>query len=155
MLTIFSGGQTGVDRGALDAALECGIPCGGWCPKGRKAEDGPIPECYPLQEMDTGEYKARTRKNVQDTDGTVIIYFGELTGGTALTFQYCLEEGKPNLLVNAEEVDETMASKQILNFYHELFGECVNVAGPRASGESRAYTYAKEAIKRFIALQQA
>ena len=71
MLTrIISGGQTGVDRGALDAALKASISCGGWGPKGRKAEDGPIPERYPLQELPGADYLHRTRRNVVDSDGT-------------------------------------------------------------------------------------
>jgi hypothetical protein len=73
---IISGGQTGVDRGALDAALEASFPCGGWCPKGRKAEDGPIPARYPLKEMDGPAYRLRTERNVRDSDGTLILFFG-------------------------------------------------------------------------------
>ncbi len=100
MLKIVSGGQTGVDRGALDAALESAEQCGGWCPEGRKAEDGVIPESYPVQELKGGGYRKRTRKNVQDSDGTVIIYFGQLIGGTEQTLRYCLDEKKPYLLLN-------------------------------------------------------
>src|SRR5210317_1948565 len=82
-LRIVSGGQTGVDRGALDAALTLGRVCGGWCPEGRLADDGPIPARYPLQELPGGGYRARTRRNVRDSDATLIVTFGAPTGGTA------------------------------------------------------------------------
>lgn len=85
MIKIISGGQTGVDRAALDAALQLGIPCGGWCPKGRKAKDGPIPDRYPLKETESGSYPVRTEMNVRDSDGTLILTWGRPTGGTALT----------------------------------------------------------------------
>jgi hypothetical protein len=80
---IVSGGQTGVDRAALDVALEFGIPCGGWCPKGRLAVDGVIPSWYPLQETQCADYAERTRLNMLDSDGTLILNVGKLTGGTA------------------------------------------------------------------------
>ena len=92
-LTIISGGQTGVDRAALDSALSYRVDCGGWCPEGRQAEDGPIPARYPLTELGGG-YAARTRKNVEDSDGTVILYFDTPTGGTEKTLRYCLDLGK-------------------------------------------------------------
>jgi len=84
-LRVVSGGQTGVDRGALDAALERGVPCGGWCPAGRLAEDGVIPARYPVTELRGAGYDERTRKNVEDSDGTLIVTFGRATGGTART----------------------------------------------------------------------
>ena len=97
MIKIISGGQTGVDRGALDAALDANVDCGGWCPSGRLAEDGEIPEKYPLEELESRSYKDRTLKNVVDSDGTVIFYFGELEGGTKLTSLFCEQQGKPYL----------------------------------------------------------
>ena len=91
---IISGGQTGADRAALDVALKLGIRHGGWIPKGRIAEDGPLPEKYKLQEMPTDSYEARTEKNVQDSDGTLIIARGKLTGGTDYTRKMTLKHKK-------------------------------------------------------------
>src|ERR1700678_1456456 len=92
---IVSGGQTGVDRGALDAALAAGFPCGGWCPADRRAEDGPIPDRYPLRALAGGREKDRTRQNVQDSDGTAILFHESLTGGTLVTRNLCVREKKP------------------------------------------------------------
>ncbi len=91
---IISGGQTGADRAALDVALKFGIPHGGWIPKGRKTEKGPLPEMYRLKEMPTESYKARTEKNVQESDGTLIIARGKLTGGTDYTRHMTLKHKK-------------------------------------------------------------
>src|SRR6266851_4977853 len=95
---IISGGQTGVDRAALDVALELGIPCGGWCPKGRRAEDGRIPKRYPLVETPTPAYPVRTEWNVRDSDGTLVLARGQASGGTALTIEFATDYGKPCLV---------------------------------------------------------
>lgn len=84
---IVSGGQTGVDRAGLDVAIQLGIDHGGWCPKGRRAEDGRIPGCYQLAEADSDEYAFRTERNVVDSDGTLILFFATLRGGTELTYR--------------------------------------------------------------------
>lgn len=75
-LRVISGGQTGVDRAALDVALELGLPCGGWCPAGRRAEDGPIPARYPLTETAGADYVERTRRNVVEADATLVLCHG-------------------------------------------------------------------------------
>ncbi len=145
-LKIISGGQTGVDRAALDAALESGSSAGGWCPEGRQAEDGPIEERYPLQELPDGGYKERTLKNVQDSDATVIIYFESISGGTEETLSFCLNEKKPYLLIDGSGITEDSASKRIKQFIDENQILLLNVAGPRASKEKRAYEYTKQVI---------
>ena len=97
---IISGGQTGVDRAALDTAIEMGILHGGCCPKGRWAEDGIIPSMYDLIENDSIKYADRTFKNVESSDGTLILYTGIIANGTALTKHYCIQREKPILIIN-------------------------------------------------------
>ncbi len=150
MIRIISGGQTGVDRAALDAALECGIDCGGWCPEGRKAEDGKIADVYPLTELYKAGYRERTRQNVIDSDATLIIYFGYPTGGTELTIRFCISEKKPYVLIDAEEFMLDAAVLKVEKLIHDKSVTTLNVAGPRASGEPGAYNYAKDLIKKVI-----
>ncbi|WP_218127004.1 putative molybdenum carrier protein [Catalinimonas alkaloidigena] len=149
-MRIVSGGQTGVDRAALDAALAGGVPCGGWCPSGRAAEDGPIPERYPLQEMADGGYASRTKKNVRTSDATAILYFGELSGGTQLTVFFCIQERKPYKLIDGKEIPPERAAVLLAEFCREHAVQTFNVAGPRASTDARAYPYAYEVISAFL-----
>jgi Circularly permutated YpsA SLOG family len=100
LLKVISGGQTGVDRGALDAALALEVECGGWCPAGRLAEDGTIPKRYPVMELPNSGYAERTARNVADSDGTLIISKGELVGGTRETVDRCIEIGKSFLVID-------------------------------------------------------
>ena len=127
---VVSGGQTGVDRGALDAALALGLPHGGWVPRGRRAEDGVIPARYVLSELDSADYNLRTRRNVEDSDGTLILTVGEPTGGTALTVRLVRALGKPHLVL---DLDADPAPEAVRRWIaqHEL--EILNVAGPRES----------------------
>ena len=140
---IVSGGQTGVDRGALDAALEHRFPCGGWCPPGRLAEDGAIPPVYPVIEVDHGGYEARTRRNVLESDGTVVIYFACLEGGTEYTAQQCRLAGRPYILIDADETPHARAAHLIASFVTTHSVATLNVAGPRQSKApgGRAYAY--------------
>ena len=143
MFRILSGGQTGVDRGALDAALDLGVECGGWCPAGRLAEDGIIPERYPVIELDNGGYAERTAQNVVDSDGTLIISNGEPMGGTRETIERCIENGKPYLIIKYREMSPAGAEENALRFLQNRNIRRLNVAGPRASQwpEGHALTY--------------
>jgi len=140
-LMIVSGGQSGVDRAALDAALENGVRCGGWCPAGRLAEDGTIPQKYPLREISNGSYAERTLANVRDSDGTVVIYAGELEGGTRQTVQFCIDSSKPHELINSVSLDIEEAAAIVRGFVTRHRIATLNVAGPRASKQPRIYDY--------------
>ncbi len=137
---IVSGGQTGVDRAALDFALESGIPCGGWCPKGRLAEDGPIDSRYPLVENSSSEYAVRTRQNVLDSDGTLILKMGELSGGTAYTERCARSLERPCVVVS---LDQELSPVEVLNWLEREGIQTLNVAGPRASKECGVYEAAR------------
>ena len=125
---IVSGGQTGVDRGALDAAIELGIEHGGWCPRGRLAEDGSIPAGYQLTETSSGEYWVRTERNVLDSDGTLILYQRSLSGGTELTHRMALKHGKPDLPLDLLKSPDPAAARDWIRSNKIAV---LNVAGPR------------------------
>ena len=127
---VVSGGQTGVDRAALDVALELRIPCGGWCPLGRRAEDGVIPEQYPLHEAPTANYADRTALNVRDSDGTLILARIPLRGGTALTKTFANRYGRPCLVVDPHAIT---ALRLVSEWLAENGVRILNVAGPRES----------------------
>ena len=145
-MKIVSGGQTGVDRAALDAALELGIEAGGWCPEGRLAEDGAIAEKYPVKEIPKSGYMQRTNRNVIDSDGTVIIFFGNPSGGTQLTLDFCVKKSRPHLLIDAQSISVEQASVKIQRFIDKNNISILNVAGPRASEKAEAYRFAKLVI---------
>lgn len=126
--TVVSGGQTGVDRAALDAGMDAGVPVGGWCPRGRRAEDGPIPVRYPLRETATDTYAERTRLNVRDSDATLIVGPGDGSPGTSLTAREARSRAKPLLQVEITDRPEAVAA------WLRGHDVCVlNVAGPRES----------------------
>jgi hypothetical protein len=149
---IISGGQTGVDRAALDVALEHGIDCGGWCPAGRLDEFGRIPNQYPNKELPHGGFTERTLQNVKDSDGTVIIYFGKLSGGTAQTAQFCVEQQRPRQLIDASNVSTDDAAKLVFDFVRKHEIAILNVAGPRQSEWPEGYDYVSRAFNAFLEL---
>lgn len=127
---VISGGQTGVDRAGLDAAINAGIPIGGYCPRGRIAEDGTIPEKYPLIEMESPDTYYRTEKNVLASDGTLILNKGDLTEGTKLTHDFTIKYGKPCLIV---QLEKSVDPVHVTRWIREQFISVLNIAGPRES----------------------
>ncbi|MCU0710533.1 MAG: putative molybdenum carrier protein [Pirellula sp.] len=153
-LKIFSGGQTGVDRAALDTAIELGIPHGGWCPKGRLSEDGVIPSQYHLVEMDSNLYADRTRQNIIDSEGTLILYHDRLQGGTLLTSRFAEQQNKPCHKVRLPRTSIRLDSRSLAtkvkaarSWLQENKIQTLNIAGPRGSKEPEIYFKAKEFLR--------
>lgn len=143
---IVSGGQTGVDRAALDVACELGIACGGWCPRGRRAEDGRIAEIYPLRETESADYSERTERNVEDADGTLVITNGPITGGTALTVRCARRLGKPLLIVDLREGGAERWVRELQDWVLRNQIRVLNVAGPRESQQPGIYDAARRLL---------
>jgi hypothetical protein len=148
---IISGGQAGADQAGLDAAIELGIPHGGWIPKGRKTEEGPLPEKYQLKEMRTASYPKRTEKNILDSDATLIFTHGKLNGGSELTAKLAKTHGFPWLHVDLKKsgIQEAVA---ILKAWFEQNPsiQTLNVAGSRSSKAPGLYEAVKEVLKKAI-----
>ncbi len=145
---VVSGGQTGVDRAALDAARAAGVAVGGWCPKGRRAEDGRIPEEYPLAEAPTRRYDQRTRWNVRDSDGTAILHRGRFGRGTRLTARIAETLGKPLLWM---DLGGPCAAPEVLRTWVQEHGvKVLNVAGPRESEDPGIYEDALVFLRRAL-----
>ena len=137
---IVSGGQTGADRAALDAARELGIATGGWLPRGRCAEDGPLPERYDgMAETGSADPAVRTGRNVRDSDATLIVSHGPPTGGTALTLERARALGRPYLPLDLAALDRAAATATLRAWLAERQPRVLNVAGPRASGDPAVY----------------
>jgi Circularly permutated YpsA SLOG family len=149
---IVSGGQTGVDRAALDVALTHGIDCGGWCPAGRLDESGKIPDRYPVRELRAGGFTERTLQNVKDSDGTVVIYPGKLRGGSEQTVCFCVELERPHQLIAASKITAEDAANLITDFVRAKKIGILNVAGPRQSEWPEGYDYAFRALSAFLKL---
>jgi hypothetical protein len=145
---IVSGGQTGVDRAALDTAMERGVPVGGWCPKGRRAEDGTISDRYPLKETPSEAYEQRTAWNVRDSDGTLIITHGALEGGTGLTMEEAKRQERPVLHVRTTD---PVPVPMIRAWGEDHDVRVLNVAGPRASEVEGIYDDARVLLEAFLA----
>ena len=150
---IISGGQTGVDRGALDAALAAGARCGGYCPAGRLAEDGRIPRRYPLIETAGPKYRERTFRNVSASDGTLIICPGLPRSGTALTHAACGSLDRPCLVVDAAVEDVRHAADRAAGFVVAGHIQRLNVAGPRASEWPAGHGYAMTVVSDLLSRQ--
>ncbi len=158
--TVISGGQTGVDRAALDAALELGVPIAGWCPRGRRAEDGAIPEHYPLKETYARSYAIRTDWNTRDSDGTLIVVLSEISSGTRLTISAAQAYAKPVQIVHLDPdpspgllTDENSVEQQLSTVVdwirlHKI--HTLNVAGPRGSSSNRIYPESRAFITNLL-----
>jgi|688.fasta_scaffold00074_61 hypothetical protein len=144
---IVSGGQTGVDRAALDLAIQLRIDHGGWCPAGRLAEDGPIPARYHLQELASPNYLDRTRRNVLDSDGTLVICPRAPSGGTLQTIRMAIQARKPFWVI---QCNRRITWKWLAKSIQEHSIEILNVAGPRASRWDDGYSKSQQVLARLL-----
>ena len=139
-----------MDRAALDVALKHGIDAGGWCPTGRLDEFGRIPDRYPVKELESGGFIERTLQNVKDSDGTVIIYPGKLSGGTEQTVHFCVEQQRPHELIDSSNVSTEKAAQLIADFVRTNKIDVLNVAGPRQSEWAKGYDYTMSIFEAFV-----
>ncbi|MEM9243105.1 MAG: putative molybdenum carrier protein [Pseudomonadota bacterium] len=147
-MKIISGGQSGVDRAALDVAIALNIKHGGWCPKGRIAEDGCIAEIYLLRETSTAVYKQRTEWNVRDSDATLIILSRlPASGGTALTIDYAKHYDKPFFIW---VLDDPQSLANCHKWLQQARPGILNVAGPRESQQPGIYQRSKVALSALL-----
>lgn len=144
---IVSGGQTGVDRAALDAALALSLDCGGWCPRDRRAEDGPLQDRYPLRETPLRRYGQRTDWNVRDSDGTLILFRTRVDGGTRLTWDRAQCRGRPCKKV---DLDQDPGTEPVMKWIRRHRIQVLNVAGPRESSGPGVYDRAKAFLVRLL-----
>jgi hypothetical protein len=147
---IISGGQTGADRAALDVAIALGIEQSGWVPRGRWAEDGPLAPRYQVREASSSHLADRTELNVRDSDATLILSHGPLTGGSALTLFLAQERGKPVLHVDLVKHDEASATRLATVWIAEVRPAVLNVAGPRASIDPLIYDAVSRVLRRIF-----
>ncbi len=149
-MIIWSGGQSGVDRAAWDAALACGFEQEGWVPKGRLAEDGRISDRYRCKETDSTDYAVRTEKNLREADATLIVAFWELTGGTLYTKQLCVRYNVPHLVVDLDKSDEQDALRDTTILLGNRKFQILNVAGPRARFRADVYDRAFQFLSKLF-----
>lgn len=144
---IISGGQTGADRAGLDAGLEAGLPVGGYVPRGRLSEDGQVPDKYPMTETGSKDYKSRTKRNILESDGTLIINIGPMKGGTALTAKIAQENNRPLMIV---QLDDDYQVGAVINWLEENRIQTLNIAGPRESKLPGIHDKAKQFLKEVL-----
>ena len=147
---IISGGQSGADRAALDFAIKHDIPHGGWLPKGRKTEDGVLPDTYQLREMPTSDYSKRTEQNVLDSDGTLIVSHGFLTGGSALTQFLAEGHKKPCLHIDLNLISMGEAATIINKWIQRYRIGVLNVAGPKGRKDPKIYKATMDLLEKAI-----
>lgn len=147
---IISGGQTGADRAGLDWAIANNIPHGGWCPAGRLAEDGSLNERYHLIETESPGYRQRTKRNVQDSDGTLILNLGPLEGGTFSTVRLAEKQSKPFLVIALDEGVTDEAVTIVQDWLNDNGIQVLNIAGPRESKRPRIYDLTMAMMKRLL-----
>ena len=148
-LKIVSGGQTGVDQGALDAGRECG----GWCPEGRRSEAGSIPSRFPVLGLSGSGYRERTLKNVIDSDGTVILYFAKLEGGTKITTEFCRQYHKPHVEIDRAALSLERSLSELRKFIDANDVRILNVAGTRESKWDEAHAAAHELVSALLKIK--
>ena len=155
---IISGGQSGVDRAALDIGRELGIDCGGWCPLGRRAEDGVIPDHYPLRETPAADYEQRTEWNVWESDGTLLLTVGPPGGGTGYTLEIAEAIGRPHLVIDLSGMETGKPYEEALrrarNWIESEQVAVLNVAGPRESKCPGIHISASDFLHRLLQLMQ-
>ncbi len=144
---IISGGQTGADRAALDAAINLSIPHGGWIPRGRLTEAGPLSDEYNLTEMPSSSYPLRTEQNVIDSSGTIIISHGPLSEGSDYTRKMAIKHQRPWLHIDLNQTPAFKAATLIRSWVDENRIEILNIAGPRASKDAKIYSAVRKLIE--------
>lgn len=149
-LTVISGGQTGADRAALDFAIAHGIPHGGWCPRGRLAEDGPLDTRYRMRETESEGYRQRTKRNVADSDATLIFNIGELADGSLATLHFAESAGKPVLVVALDAEDSATQLEGVREWLSANGIAVLNIAGPRESKRPGTYRRTLEFLGRLV-----
>jgi len=150
---IVSGGQTGADRAALDVAMECGLEVGGWIPKGRLAEDGPISRRYGgLVETESSDHSVRTALNVRDSDATLIVSHGPLSGGSLLTLNEARTQARPVFHLDLTVLAHRGALDQICEWFRRISPQILNVAGPRGSEDPAIYRSVSELLRAVLPL---
>lgn len=150
-IKIISGAQTGVDRAALDAAMACGLDCGGSIPRGRLAEDGPVDARYSfLTELESEEYTVRTKRNVLDAEATLILCPGTPEGGTALTECFARTRGRPVLAVDIDAAADSRIIRQVKAWLDEHTPSVLNIAGPRESRFPGVYARTRAILKKLF-----